>query len=182
MTTKQRARAGRWHWVLTAVLLLAVLLIGIRCFWYPFRVTTVYLVRHAERAEGGADPPLSAAGQARAQHLAHVLSDAGVDAVFVTEFVRTQQTGEPTASAIGAAAQQYQAGNAAGLVETIRSSYGGRQVLVVGHSNTVDDIAQELGISGISDLPEGRFDRLFVIHRIADSAYLERLRYGEPTP
>ena len=54
----------------------------------------VFVVRHAERADTGmqaqTDPPLSAAGESRAQKLAAMLADAGVKDVFATEFKRTQ--------------------------------------------------------------------------------------------
>ena len=66
----------------------------------------VYVVRHAERADGGAppagmttpaDPELSAAGAARAQKLAAMLADAGVTAIITTEFKRTKNTAAPLA-------------------------------------------------------------------------------------
>ncbi|WP_352924625.1 phosphoglycerate mutase family protein [Mesorhizobium sp. M0698] len=93
-------------------------------FWiwgvlWPITVTTVFLVRHAEKADNSADPPLSPDGAARAQTLAHTLVDAGIDAVFVTNFVRAKQTGAPTASAAGVTAQQYQAGDVQGVVGLI---------------------------------------------------------------
>ncbi|MEE4330256.1 MAG: histidine phosphatase family protein, partial [Wenzhouxiangella sp.] len=47
---------------------------------------TVYLVRHAERAEDGSDdPPLSPEGQARAQALRAVLDDVELAAIHTTQ-------------------------------------------------------------------------------------------------
>lgn len=175
-------KIDRRPWLVAALLLVVVVWILIRCFWLPIRITTVYIVRHAEKAGGGADPPLSAAGQARAQELAHVLGDEGIDAVFVTQLIRTQQTGAPLAAAVGVAAQQYPAADAAGLVATILAGHAGERVLVVGHSNTVDDVAAALGAGGLSDLAEDQFDRLFVVHRFSSVAHLDRLRYGVATP
>src|SRR4051812_14663267 len=61
---------------------------------------TLFLVRHAEKAsDGGNDPGLSAAGQQRAQALARMLKDAGIAAIFTTEFKRTQATAAPLAEA-----------------------------------------------------------------------------------
>ena len=48
-----------------------------------------------------ADPDLSEAGRARAASLATALKDAGIVAIFTTEFKRTQQTAEPLAKALG---------------------------------------------------------------------------------
>ena len=70
-------------------------------------ITTVYIVRHAERADDSANTPLSAAGRARAQELVHVLGNDDLDAVFVTNLTRTQQTGAPPAAARGIMAEQY---------------------------------------------------------------------------
>jgi len=146
-------------------------------------VTTVYVVRHAEKAAAaGSDPALSAAGEVRAEALAHVLSDTGIDAVFVTKFRRTRQTGEPPAAAAGIAPRRYDAADAAGLAATIRSDHAGDSVLVVGHSNTIDDLTAALGAPGVSELAETHYDRLFVVHLGPWGSHLERLRYGEETP
>ena len=67
----------------------------------------VIVVRHAERADGGAgvsmagapaDPLLSAAGEARAAKLAGMLEEAAITAIVVTEFRRTQDTAKPIAA------------------------------------------------------------------------------------
>src|SRR5262245_25838685 len=66
-------------------------------------LTTIFVVRHAEKDTLllGSDPPLSAAGFLRAQELARVLGEAGIQAVYVTEFQRNRQTAMPLASALG---------------------------------------------------------------------------------
>jgi broad specificity phosphatase PhoE len=70
----------------------------------------VFVVRHAERADAGMqaqnDPPLSAAGEARAQKLAAMLADSGVKDIFATEFKRTQDTAKPLAMKTGVAVEQ----------------------------------------------------------------------------
>ena len=63
--------------------------------------TTVLLVRHAEKTSAATDPPLSVAGKARARVLAHVAGSAGVNAIYHTQFQRTQQTVKPLAVAQG---------------------------------------------------------------------------------
>src|SRR3954467_5338840 len=59
----------------------------------------VILVRHAElQGAAMADPkslPLSSAGKERAQRLAGMLRDAGIAAIYVTDFARTNQTAQP---------------------------------------------------------------------------------------
>ncbi len=150
--------------------------------WWPNPITTVYISRHAEKLNATANTPLSASGLIRATELAHVLKDEGIDAVFVTEFLRTQQTGEPTATQTGIGVIQYSASTPQDVVDTILADHAGNKVLVIGHSNTVDDIATWLGVSGVSELTESQFDRLFVVHRFGSTAHLDRLRYGTETP
>ncbi len=149
-------------------------------WWQP--VTTVVVVRHAEKSSAAPDPPLSVAGEARAQTLAHVVEDAGVTAVFATEFIRTQQTVQPTADGEGLAVQMYAAGNAAGLADTIRSDHAGGVVLVAGHSNTVTTILEELGGDPVGLIAESDYDNLFTVTiRRCDDTRVVHLKYGDPT-
>src|SRR5579871_6565122 len=80
----------------------------------------VFVVRHAERADAGMqaqrDPALSAAGEARAQKLAAMLTDAGVKDIFATEFKRTQDTAKPLAMKTGVAVEQVGSADTAMLI------------------------------------------------------------------
>lgn len=144
---------------------------------------TVILVRHADiAAGGGSDPALSPAGVTRADLLAAMLRDAGLSAVYVTATQRSVQTGTPAAQMAGIATTQYAALDAAALAAAIRSGHSGSCVLVVAHSNTVDDIAAALGAPGVGELSEGQFDRMFVITRTWCGTRTVRMRYGAPTP
>lgn len=143
--------------------------------------STVILVRHAERGPGN-DPALTPAGQARAALLAEMLQDANLHAVFVTDTLRSRQTGTPTAQGAGLRPTVYNATDAAALAATIRTGHSGRTVLVVAHSNTVDDIATAIGAAGVTELLDTQFDRMFVITRAWCGTRLLRLRYGAPTP
>ena len=130
---------------------------------------TVFVVRHAERADAGTgggtmmatDPELSAAGRARAEALASALKDAGVTGIFVTEFKRTQQTAAPLAKLLGVTVQTISSKDTAALVSRLKSATG--NVLVVGHSNTVPDIVKGLGIATPVTIGEADYDNLFVV-------------------
>ncbi len=55
-------------------------------------------------------------------------------------------------------------------------------MLVVGHSNTVNDLLDQLGVSGQPELAENTFDRLFIVHRTsATQNHFEPLHYGVPS-
>jgi 2,3-bisphosphoglycerate-dependent phosphoglycerate mutase len=164
------------------------LLMGTSIFDQPVpalrpKVTTVYIVRHADKDGAGPDPQLSPAGLARAQTLAYMLKQDKVKAVFVTSFLRSRQTGEPAALDSGIALQEYSDANA--VADLILASFEGRRVLVVAHSNTVKVIAARLvgGIGvAVADIPEHQYDRLHIVHRIGPKGHLDRLRYGAATP
>ena len=129
---------------------------------------TVYVVRHAERADAGAgattmatDPDLSDAGRARAQALAATLKDAGVTLILVTEYKRTQQTAEPLAKLLGVQPSVVNAKDSPGLLEKVKAATG--PVLIVGHSNTIPEILAKLGVENPPKLADGDYDNLFIV-------------------
>ena len=130
---------------------------------------TVFLVRHAERADSSpgtsptmaADPDLSEAGRARAEHLAEALKDAKITAIFATEFKRTQQTAAPLAKALGLTVKVVRSNSEASLIADLKAAKG--NVLVVGHSNTVPEIIKRLGVTTAVSIGDNDFDNLFVV-------------------
>jgi hypothetical protein len=115
--------------------------------------------------------------------LAYMLRQDKVSAVYVTAFMRSRQTGEPTALDSAVALKEYSDANDA--ADLILANYEGRRVLVVAHSNTVRVIAARL-IAGtsvpVADILEHQYDRFFVVHRIGPKGHLDQLRYGVATP
>src|ERR1043165_3577701 len=73
------------------------------CARAPQGSTVVIVVRHAEKASDAEDSPLNDAGVQRAQALANVAGDAGVSAVYTTQFRRSHDTARPLAESTGAA-------------------------------------------------------------------------------
>ena len=130
---------------------------------------TIFVVRHAERSDNtagaspmmAADPDLSEAGRTRAAALAAMLKDAGVGAIFVTEFKRTQQTAAPLAKALGLTPVVVSANDTAGLVGQLRKA--GRNALVVGHSNTVPGVVAALGVASPVAVADTEYDNLFIV-------------------
>lgn len=131
----------------------------------------VYVVRHAERADGGApassmsgapaDPSLSSAGEARAAKLAAMLADAGITAIYATEFKRTQETAKPLATKLHVAVSTVAASQTAALVADLKSKHANDVVLVVGHSNTMPAVIKALGGPDVI-VGDNDYDGLFV--------------------
>jgi phosphohistidine phosphatase SixA len=130
---------------------------------------TVFLVRHAERADAtpgasptmAADPDLSEAGRARAQSLATALKDVHITAIYATEFKRTQQTAAPLAKALGLTVKIVTSKTQAGLLKQLKASKS--NVLVVGHSNTVPEVIKGLGVATPVTIGDEEFDNLFLV-------------------
>ena len=62
------------------------------------------------------DPPLSAAGTARAERLAAMLAVSKVNAIYVTQYQRTALLAAPLANTLGMTPTVIQAGDTAALV------------------------------------------------------------------
>ena len=139
-----------------------------------FSQSIVFIVRHAEKADGSKDAELSEAGHARAEALANMLRDSKISVIYTTEFKRTQQTAAPLAKALGLTVTTWPSANHAALVAKLRASTANS--LVVGHGNTIPDVIKALGITKPVNIPEGDYDNLFVVV-LGEKPYMIRLHY-----
>lgn len=126
--------------------------------------TTIFLVRHAEKATDHAtDPELTAAGKERAERLAHMLVPARVDAVYSTPYRRTKQTAWPLAEDLQVPIQEYDPRDA-GFARKLLQEEVGKTVLVVGHSNSIPLLVNTLiGEERFTQLDESEYDKLFIV-------------------
>ncbi len=169
--------------MLFAVLGAVVLFAYFSTFERP--LTTIILVRHAEKniEPANTDPDLSPAGQARAQELVRMFGDAGINAIYATQYKRTQQTVKPLSDKLGIPVSQVEAKNTAELIRQIRAQHNGQVIFVAGHNNTVPEIIAALGGPHLPIIPETEFDNLYIvtIYRVG-RAKLLKLKYGSPMP
>ena len=125
----------------------------------------IFLVRHAERAAISgrvpSDTGLSREGKARAQSLASALKDAKIAAIYTTEFKRTQESAAPVAASSGIRPEVVSAGDLRPLIAKIKGAHG--NVLVVGHSNTLPQIINALGVFDRIAITESDYDNLFLV-------------------
>lgn len=140
--------------------------------------TVVYLVRHAERAEDGTnDPPISVAGQARADLIAEMLRDARITHVHSTDLKRTRSTGMPLAEEAGLEIRTYSPRDLAAFAHELWQTPG--RHLVLGHSNTTPQLVEALGGDPYSPIEEMEYDRLYVVTLTDDGASTVLIRFGE---
>ena len=147
-------------------------------------VTTVILVRHAEKIidPNNADPDLSPAGQARTQELIRVFSNAGINAIYATQYKRTQQTVTPLADKLGLPITQINSKNTQELLSQIRSQHRGQVIFVSGHNNSVPEIIAGLGGPTYPTIPETEFDNLYIVTLYrTGKAKVVKLKYGAPS-
>jgi broad specificity phosphatase PhoE len=144
----------------------------------------VFVVRHAEKISD-TDERLTDAGRERARHLAAMLKDAGVGAIYATDTERARDTAKPLADALGLKVMTYDTGggmrgpvDARPFVAMLRKEHARDVVLVVGHSNTIPDLIKSLGCPGNVEIAPAEYDNLFVVVPTASpEATLIRLRY-----
>jgi broad specificity phosphatase PhoE len=128
---------------------------------------TVILVRHAElQGTAMAAPqelPLSEAGKARAQRLAELLKDSGVEAIYVTDFQRTNQTGQPLSYKIDRPLTIVPKARSSELVARMRKEHAGQAVLVVGHTDTLPGLIRALGYPSNIKIEAQDYGNLFIV-------------------
>ena len=138
----------------------------------------VIIVRHAERADAGmaskeTDPALSAAGTARAARLSTVLADAGIKAIYVTQYKLTQDTARPLAGKLNIKVDATPLSGEA-LAARLKSQHPSDVVLIVGHSDTVPAIIKGLGGPDVK-IADTEFDNMFFI--VPATGFMTRIHY-----
>lgn len=149
---------------------------------------TVVIVRHAEKADSSADPVLSVEGLSRAVSLAELFADRPPTLILTSPLQRTMQTAWPTSDGAGVPIQTVSfdggtEGHVARTASLVRSATADSVVLIVGHSNTVPQIAAALGDPSPQPLDECDFDRVttLVLGPSGDPPVVSHSRYGVPS-
>lgn len=142
----------------------------------------VFLVRHAEKAEGK-NPPLSEAGRMRAGELYRTLRKVGLQQIYVSQYLRTQQTADSLRIYLGIDTIHYVADDTGdGLLDALKRRGGtAKTILVVGHSNTIPMLVKRFRVRNpleASSLPDEQYDLLFHVNRSRRTAILRTRSYG----
>ena len=149
------------------------------------RVTTYYVVRHAEKESSSStmttDVPLSAAGKDRAIELKNTLQNAHIRYIFSTNYNRTLSTAEPARQYLNTDIIIYDTRDSMKqFIERLRNINDGN-CLIVGHSNTVDDIVNQLVGKKVipGDLTDAAYGDLFIVEKRGGKYTFKKSHFGK---
>ena len=137
--------------------------------WATAGSTTVIVIRHAEKDQSvSVDPPLSQAGQARAQLLARMFGDAkdfgNIEAIYVSPALRNRLTAAPLAARLGLNETVVPADDPRGLARRALHEHRGGRVLIVGHIDTVPQIVAALsGNARIPEIADQEYGTMYIV-------------------
>ena len=109
---------------------------------------------------------------------------AGINAIYATQFKRTQQTVKPLSDKTGMPTTVLDSSQTDELAKRISTNHRGQVVFVAGHNNTVPALVSALSGENISVIPESEYDNLFIVtfYRTG-KAKVVTVKYGnESTP
>lgn len=139
---------------------------------YAQDVTTYYLIRHAEKQRqnpNDKDPSLTFDGYKRADKWKEVLKNVKFDAVYSTNYNRTKLTAKPTADANNKPILVYNPSNM--YSESFKYNTSGKNVLIVGHSNTTPNFVNKiLGKEKFKQIDDRNNANLYIVTVIGDKA------------
>ena len=137
----------------------------------------IFLVRHAEKSKNDPrDPDLSEAGLQRAQKLKYHLLEAGITAIYTTDYNRTRQTVQPLAEALGIAPIIYNT-DLVDITQILQTQSSGN-ILVAGHSNTTPKLTNKvIGEEKYQQLDESVYNKLFLVSKSGEQFSATLLQY-----
>ena len=128
-------------------------------------VTTYYFIRHAEKDRSDSenvDPELTQEGLGRAMHWAEIMNDIAIDAIYTTDYERTQMTAAPIAVKKNLTVQIYDPGTID--IGQFKADNLNKKVFVVGHSNTTPDFVNKMiGQEKYEQLDDHQNGSLFIV-------------------
>jgi broad specificity phosphatase PhoE len=148
-----------------------VLAFGVALYFESQATTTILFVRHADIDNPGTvtgDPPLNAAGRARADLLARFLRSidvvAGVDAIYATAARRTRQTAEPLAERLNLAVETADPYDVTPFMQRVLREHKGEIVLIVTDRDAIAPLIEELhGSKNVPQIAPDEYDDLYVV-------------------
>ncbi len=128
-------------------------------------ITTVILVRHAEKIEGdNPDPDLTEKGTERSRQLSEFLKEVKLDAIYSTDLIRTRATVDPISSERNIRVRIYEPSALEAFGQLIATRHRGQTILISGHSNTTPALINVLtGENTYQNLSDSEYDWVFIL-------------------
>lgn len=140
--------------------------------------TTIYLIRHAEKAaDGTADPELSDAGMERAQKWGKYFDDKNISTYCTTVYKRAKMTALEISSTF---AKMPEPGTERNFkmktydpmtfsLKDLSEKLKGENIVIIGHSNTIPTLVNNfIGERKYPDIQESEFGNLYIIKITGD--------------
>ena len=147
-----------------------VVAFGLAWFFETQATTTVLFVRHADTDAfvEGDNPGLNARGLLRAEELADFVQDidvvAGVDAIYASEFERTQQTAQAVARRLDLEVALANPYDVEPFMASVLREHKGRIVLVVTHADAIAPLIEELhGSKNVPEIATDEYDNFYIV-------------------
>ncbi|MFZ0006810.1 MAG: phosphoglycerate mutase family protein [Steroidobacteraceae bacterium] len=171
-------------WMGLALVLAAVVVVaGVAYVLHRSATTTVVVLAMAGEKQPGAidDPPISEEGEQRAQRLAQMFGAGGLgrlDAVYVSDDRRAQQTAAPLVERLHAAAVRYDSQDAQATASGLLRAHAGEDILVIGSAADLRVFLRELAGTPAAPAADDQPDLLYIVSVPSfGSARLLRLKY-----
>lgn len=147
-----------------------VVCLGLAWFFESQATTTIIFVRHTDTdlASVSADPRLNLLGRQRAELLADVVQDidviAGVDAIYVSEHLRTQETAAPVAERLGVDVRISDPFLVEPFMAQVLSDHKGEIVLVVTLEDALAPLVEELhGSKNVPVMAPEEYGNIYIV-------------------
>lgn len=141
--------------------------------------TTIYMIRHAEKAsDGTTDPGLSDAGMERTKKWGEYFKDKKADIFYTTKYKRTVETATGTmansmpyppvpGTSHNVTMKNYDPMSLS--LKQVAEENKGKNIVIVGHSNTISaQINALLGEKKYADMQENEYGNLYIIKITGD--------------
>ena len=143
-------------------------------------ISTYYLIRHAEKDRSNADnpdPELNQKGLGRAMHWAEILDEVYLDAIYSTDYERTRMTAAPVSIKQDITVTYYDPANLD--ISAFKSETLGKNVLVVGHSNSTPEMVNRLiGEDRFPQMDDTDNGSLYIVTLVGNNSSVSRLQFN----
>lgn len=147
--------------------------------------TTIYIVRHAEKDTGN-NPVLRPPGLQRSGDLSRYLARKNISRIYTTPFRRNEMTADSLRLQHHIDTTHYSPKPSAEELYNLVKANGdlGKNILFVGHSNTVPLLIRNFGVSSYpqTDLPDNAYDNIYRLRFKNHQVKLKAKKFGVRTP